>query len=617
MAFAVRRGIPIERGAEVDVGGRRLVITHVLDLDYVMAQDTSTGKVERVSIAQLREPSKEKSAGSALPDLSQLDGADWDEARRRLVIVKAVLALPRRSRSTVAEHAAKVGVDAATLYRWMRAYRDTGRLDSLLPAKPSGGRGKTRLDPELDKIINTAIEQFYLTKQQRSVKSTADEVARLCLNAGLTPPHKNTVRSRIRSVSQRTRLRRRGHSTIVEDSLTPRPGQFQEAQRPLALVQIDHTKLDVIIVDDETRLSIGRPWITLAIDVYSRMVVGFYVSLDPPSANSTGLCLANAILPKETWLAKRGIANTWPCYGFPAAVHFDNAKEFRGEMLRRACEQYDIELDFRPVATPHFGSHIERMMGTLGTALHELPGTTFSSPAKRGEYDSDAQAALTLPELEVYIAEYITGVYHQRVHSGLKMPPIKRWADAILGTADTPAMGRVERPVDEERIRLDFMPCIERTIQNYGVRIDEINYYSDVLRPYFCETGRKKRAYVFRRDPADISQIYFWDPEVEQYCVIPYGDMRRPMMSVWELREIRRRLAEEGRAHVDEQAIFEAFEKLRHHRETAVKETKRVRRERARKKSSRVYAVKQREVGDALAVIPVGTRIVPFVVEDV
>ena len=621
MAPGVKRGLSIERGSEVEREGQRFVITHVLDLDSVMAQDTATGKIERLLIAQLRESTQAPPNGSATPDLSQLDDADWDEARRRLTVVKALLAMPRRSRAEVKEQATSLGVDPATLYRWIGAYKDTGKLDSLLPAKPSGGRGKGRLNAELEKIIKTAIEQFYLTKQQRSVRSTADEVARLCRDAGLPAPHRNTVRSRILAISQRTRLRKRGHSKKADDTFNPRPGHFEEAQRPLALVQIDHTKLDVIIVDEETRLSIGRPWITVAIDVYSRMVVGFYVSLDPPSANSTGLCLAQAILPKETWLAKRGVENTWSCWGFPAAVHFDNAKEFRGEMLRRACEQYDIELNFRPIATPHFGSHIERMMGTLATALHELPGTTFSNPSKRGDYDSEAQAALTLAELETYIAEYITGVYHQRIHAGIKTSPLKRWTDAILGTSTTPAMGVSVRPTDEERIRLDFMPCIERTIQTYGVRIDEINYYSDVLRPYIAESIKgRKRSFVFRRDPADISTIYFWDPEVKQYCAVPYRDMRRPTMSVWELRELRRRLADEGRADVDEQAIFEAYDRLNKHREQAVKETKRVRRERSRKKN----AITLKRVALSAPSQPVamigssfGSAVEPFEVEDV
>ena len=62
---------------------------------------------------------------------------------------------------------------------------------------------------------------------------------------------------------------------------------------------MDHTKLDIILVDDIHRRPIGRPWITLAMDVFSRVVAGSYVSFDPPGALSTGLCLAHGILPKD------------------------------------------------------------------------------------------------------------------------------------------------------------------------------------------------------------------------------------------------------------------------------------------------------------------------------
>ncbi len=101
----------------------------------------------------------------------------------------------------------------------------------------------------------------------------------------------------------------------------------------------------MIGVDEQQRLPIGRPWITRAIDVYSRMVLGFYISQDPPGA--LGQCIAHAALPKEAWLAKRGIVGSWPCWGFPARIHLDNAKEFHGEMLRRACEQYGVRRALR------------------------------------------------------------------------------------------------------------------------------------------------------------------------------------------------------------------------------------------------------------------------------
>jgi hypothetical protein len=98
------------------------------------------------------------------------------------------------------------------------------------------------------------------------------------------------------------------------------PGHSTRRSGRWKFVQIDHTKLDVIVVDEEQRLPIGRPWITLAIDVYSRMVLGFYISLDPPGAIATSLCIAHAALPKETRLAKRGIVGSWPCWGFPARI---------------------------------------------------------------------------------------------------------------------------------------------------------------------------------------------------------------------------------------------------------------------------------------------------------
>jgi len=68
------------------------------------------------------------------------------------------------------------------------------------------------------------------------------------------------------------------------------------------------------------------------------MVMGFYISLDPPGAVATGLCIAHAALPKEAWLAERDVVGQWPCWGFPTHIHLDNAKEFHGEMLRRACD---------------------------------------------------------------------------------------------------------------------------------------------------------------------------------------------------------------------------------------------------------------------------------------
>ena len=84
-------------------------------------------------------------------------------------------------------------------------------------------------------------------------------------------------------------------------------------KEPLQLLQIDHTLVDIVVVDEFDREPIGRPWLTLAIDVATRMVPGFYLSLEAPSATSVAMALSMAVLPKNKFLAAQHIDFDWPC----------------------------------------------------------------------------------------------------------------------------------------------------------------------------------------------------------------------------------------------------------------------------------------------------------------
>jgi putative transposase len=138
-----------------------------------------------------------------------------------------------------------------------------------------------------------------------------------------------------------------------------------------------------------------RPWLTLAIDVASRTVIGFYVSLETPSAVSVALALTHAVLPKDLWLADRELDLNWPIAGIPDTLHLDNAPEFDSLALVRGAQEYGISLQYRPPGQPHFGGHIERLIGTVMGAVHLLPGTTFSNAAAKGVYPSQKAARLT------------------------------------------------------------------------------------------------------------------------------------------------------------------------------------------------------------------------------
>jgi transposase InsO family protein len=109
--------------------------------------------------------------------------------------------------------------------------------------------------------------------------------------------------------------------------------------RPLQIVQIDHTQFDIMIVDEASRENAGRPWITLAIDVMTRMVTGFHLALEPPSRTSVGLCLLLAVYDKTAWLAERGIDAPWPIGGLPEALHANNGADFRSRAFRAGLPQ--------------------------------------------------------------------------------------------------------------------------------------------------------------------------------------------------------------------------------------------------------------------------------------
>jgi len=259
-------------------------------------------------------------------------------------------------------------------------------------------------------------------------------------------------------------------------------------------------------------------------------------------------------------------------------LHLDNAKEFRSEALRRGCEQYGIAIDYRPVRTPHYGGHIERLIGTVMGKVHLLPGSTFSDVSSRGDLDPDKTAAMTIEDLEHWLAHAIGGIYHRSMHRALGMTPVAAWERGILGEGSTPGCGEPATVSDPRRLLIDFLPIEHRLIRREGVSLHSIHYWSDVLRSW---VGASQKMIV-RYDPRDLSRIYLLAPD-GQYYDLSYRDVRRPSITLWEHRLALKRLREEGRASVDESAIFRTIETMRSITDEAVIASKAARRQRERR----------------------------------
>ena len=613
---------------------RRCVVTQIISASKVGVRDLEGGKPpEEIGVEWLTPPPPPAGspclAGSTAAaetwqptELSAISDEDWRKAKERREAIKPLLSIHRPPVHLVKEYARRFGVHHSTFRRWIDLHKNSGGLlISLVDHSCSVPLGTQKLPAAIEAVIKECIEKHYLTPQRKRVKAVHEALRIACDEkdgeikeayakevAALQPdpvtgkdsakqveplrldpvtgkvccPHINTVRARILTFSGLRRTRaREGPSEASKFTST---GEGFVARWPLEYVQVDHTLLNVTLIDGATNRILGRPWLTLAIDVFSRAVVGYYVSFDPPGALGTGLCVSQAILPKEDWLRAHAryfeTVPEWPCYGKPVHLHTDNAREFRGEMLKKACENHGINAIFRPVRQPHFGAHIESMMGTISDELSNLAGATFSNPVERGKhYDSEKRAEVSPELFDAWLANLLLVKYHHRQHSSLGRTPLERWHQAFTEDTDlAPALGALpDRFTGEaaENLQLDFLPLAERAISEQGVVIELIRYWGSALRQWVLAKDPKHpnatRYFQFHYDPRDMSYIYFWEPKLKHYEKIPYRDMSRAPVTLWEWRAARRFLTDKGSPmrQQSEAMVFEAVKTMRRIEEAA------------------------------------------------
>ncbi len=295
------------------------------------------------------------------------DEASWrrEDGCRREEAIRDLLKRhddKRLSIGTVDEVAQELGVSRSTMYRLITAYRAKGTVSSVEPRALGRRKDTLVLDAKREKLIAATIREIYLKPERPTMTYLIEQVRARCAQKGLPLPDRRTIKVRVDRIDRRTvALRRKDLKGVKATKAVPR--QYV-ASRPLEVVQIDHTEVDVFLVNETTRETMKkRPWLTLAIDVFTRMVVGFHLSMDKPSRVSLGLCMLNAVYDKTAWLKEREIDASWPAAGLPEAVHADNGADFRSRAFAWACREEGIKLIFRPPGAPHYGGHIERLMG--------------------------------------------------------------------------------------------------------------------------------------------------------------------------------------------------------------------------------------------------------------
>jgi putative transposase len=488
------------------------------------------------------------------PNWESAEPAAWAVATSREAIIRPLAEGLRITREAADAAAATLGISRSLLYRLVARFRARPQTSTLLPRKRGLRLQTPLLAPPLEQLIGEAIAEVYLQPERPRISYLMTVIAARCHERGLSAPSFRTIKRRLDHIDPKTLARRRLGARIARERFGPVQESTLSPDLPLEVVQIDHTPVDIVIVDEQSRQPIGRPWLTLAIDVASRVVLGLSVSLDAPSTVSVALVLTHAVLPKELWLADRELDVPWPVFGIPDTLHVDNGREFHSLALTRGAEEYGIRVTFRPPARPYFGGHIERLIGTVMGAVHLLPGTTFSNVAEKGDYNAEARAALTLPELERWLALEIAGVYHQSVHTALGTSPLAAWRAGLARRAAAP-----RQPTDRQTFFLDFLPGERRLVRRDGIQLFRLHYWDNVLSPW---AGRSREPMLVKYNPRNLSRIYLRDAH-GAYWPIPYRRLGQPAISLWEHRAAMTRLQAAGHRAIDDTLIFKSVEEQR------------------------------------------------------
>lgn len=482
-----------------------------------------------------------------------------------------------------------------SVYQWVKKYKQSeGNIHSLVSNTTKKGNRQSRLQPEVYQIIEQAIDEIYLNRNQGSIKDTYDRVIVLIVEENqyrqslnlpeLKIPNYMAIRNIIKKISSQERDRARlGKRTadLIHQSVSV--GQGANPTRPLEIVEIDHSLLPFYVLDNEYRLPVGLPWLTSAIDVYSQTVVGYYLTFDPPSYLSVMYCLLHSIRTKEYVKSEYPrVKNDWTSFGLMETLKVDNGTDFRGKSLEDACRELKVHLEFCPVRTPSYKATVERYFGSIQKQLSgQIPGSCAKF-LQENDYDPKKQAVITLNELQEIIHIFLIDIHNQSSHTKLKSTRASVW---LCGVQSYP----ISLPSSDDTLKVLLGDIEERTISRKGIEFYYLFYNSDRLQAlrdrYEADDFRKrdnirgKEKAKFKYNRNDISVIHVFDPQTREYLAVPATNQNYTQnLSLAQHRIIHRYALNhgfiQGGQNVDVVALALAKQEIQNIVDNAIKKTK-------------------------------------------
>lgn len=435
--------------------------------------------------------------------------------------------------------------------RWQQGSRD--RLSLLPKTHERGGRGQTRPNgllkrhPIIGQLVERAINDVYLTMARRPISAVVRRViedlqrhnVRLPATHAVPIPRQFAI---ARAISRKIRQldpwevdRARWGRHIADRRHSPTSPQ-RMATRILERVEIDHTPLKIVVGTEAGPL--GQPWLTVLVDYYSRIIVGFCIGFEPPSYAVIMEALRHAILPKS-YVRERypSITNEWPCFGIPSKLVCDRGSDLTSKDLENAAFQLGIELDFTPPRTPNFKGTVESFFDSLNDLLlSSLPGRTFRSWERRADYKPDEGPLLPYATLVEIIHLHLIDVHSQQRHPTATKSRLEIWQESAAEFP--PAL-----PTSPDELLVLLSKTVERSLSARGIELSGMFYTSNELMALRAELAAKSinsDRLMVRYNPWDLGSIWVLNPTDRRYLQAIAVDSAVVGMTEYQWRVLRR-----------------------------------------------------------------------------
>jgi putative transposase len=427
-------------------------------------------------------------------------------------------------------------VPGRTLRRWLALYRAAEReLGSgylgLLPCPPRGN-ATPKLPAETRDLMSEFIITDYESLKQKTRYASWIALKLACERRGILAPSLKTFCLAVRSrPGFEQTAKRQGHRAAYAhedfywelELTTPRHGD-----RPFEITHIDHTELDIETVCSRTGRVLGRPWLTLLTDAFSRRILALYLTFDPPSYRSCMMVLRECVRRHAR---------------LPQIVVVDGGRDFQSIYFETLLARYECTKKTRPAAKPRFGSVCERLLGTANKQfIHNLKGNTQIMRLTRQVTQSvnpKGQAVWPFEELHRRLTEYAYEIYDTLRHPAVGQSPREAYEMGIAATGQ-----RLHRVIAYDReFLVHTLPTTRKGTAKIapgrGVKIHNLYYWSDAFRVPDLE----KQHVAIRYDPFDVGTAYaFADKEwrechSEYFAVFHGRSEKEIMLATEELRK--------------------------------------------------------------------------------